>query len=79
MIQNLQDAGCQADMIAAFVQDMHKGQLQAGQRLLELHRRSLLDELHRAQKHIDRLDYLLYQLNKHNMKGDQYEFCQSDL
>lgn len=64
IIQNLQDAGCGRDTIAAFVQDMQNGELQAAQRLLEQHRRSLLDELHTAQKQIDCLDYLLYQLNK---------------
>lgn len=64
LIQNLRDAGCSEDMAAAFVEDIRQGEMEAGQRMLEGHRRCLLNDLHRAQKHIDCLDYLLYQMNK---------------
>ena len=63
VIQNLKDAGCGADTISEFVEDMRQGEIKSGKRLLEVYRRSLLDDLHKAQKHIDCLDYLLYQLN----------------
>lgn len=64
IIQNLRDAGCGADMIAAFMEAVKNGEPQSGRRLLELYRCSLLADLHTAQKHIDCLDYLLYQMNK---------------
>lgn len=62
--QSLRDAGCGADMIAAFIEIIRQGELRSARRLLELHRQSLLADLHTAQKHIDCLDYLLYQMNK---------------
>lgn len=64
IIRNLEDAGCGADTITAFVEDIRQGRMSSGQKLLEIHRRSLLDELHKAQKHIDCLDYLIWQMNK---------------
>ena len=41
--------------------------MQAGLRLLNQHRRLLLDAMHREQKRIDCLDYLLYQIRKSNI------------
>lgn len=62
IIQNLEDAGCGADTIAAFVENIRQGKMKSGQKLLEIHRNSLLNDLHRAQKHIDCLDYLIWQM-----------------
>lgn len=64
VIQNLIDAGCDSETISAFIGEIENGNLESGLRLLAVHRRSLLDELHREQKQIDCLDYLIYQMKK---------------
>lgn len=63
-IQNLKDAGCDAEMIQSFMEDLHAGKESEGLRLLAMHRRKLLELLHRDQRCIDCLDYLVYQMKK---------------
>ena len=43
---------------------MHTGHTAAGLKRLEAHRKTLLQRLHREQKYIDCLDYLVYQLKQ---------------
>lgn len=64
IIQNLKDAGCSADTIADFMEDIEGGKMAEGLKLLAVHRRSLLDHLHEEQKRIDCLDYLVWQMEK---------------
>ena len=64
IIQNLMDAGCDKAVITAFVEDIHAEKIAEGLKLLAVHRRSLLDELHKEQKRIDCLDYLVYKMEK---------------
>mgnify|MGYP000581695562 CR=1 FL=1 len=64
IIQNLKDAGCDEDTIQTFVEDLRKEKVAEGLKLLATHRRSLLDDLHKDQKQIDCLDYLVYKLEK---------------
>lgn len=64
IIQNLKDAGCDNDTIAAFVEDVRKQNITRGLQLLAIHRRTLLDNLHKEQKQIDCLDYLIYKIKK---------------
>ncbi|MCI8717625.1 MAG: hypothetical protein HFH63_08750 [Lachnospiraceae bacterium] len=66
IIQNLKDAGCDHDTITAFVEDVRKQNITQGLQLLAIHRRTLLDNLHKEQKQIDCLDYLIYQIEKEN-------------
>jgi len=64
LIQNLKDAGCSASVIDKFL-DCYQAQSNADQkRLLSAHRSALLDKIHKNQKHLDCLDYLIYQLNQ---------------
>ena len=65
--QNLRDAGCEEGCIREFMRDLEQDRMQAGVRLLNQHRRLLLDAMHREQKRIDCLDYLLYQIRKNNI------------
>lgn len=65
VIQNLKDAGCDSEMIAAFVKDVQEQKTAEALKLLSIHRRSLLEKLHRGQKQIDCLDYLVYQIEKY--------------
>lgn len=64
IVQNLKDTGCDQDTITAFMDDLREENITDGLKLLSTHRRSLLDELHKAQKRIDCLDYLVYVLKK---------------
>lgn len=64
IIQNLKDTGCDEDTVTAFLNDIREEKLTDGLKLLSTHRRSLLDELHKTQKRIDCLDYLVYVLKK---------------
>ncbi len=64
IIQNLKDAGCDNDTITAFVEDVRKQNITQGLQLLSMHRQTLLDNLHKEQKQIDCLDYLIYKIKK---------------
>lgn len=62
--QNLMDAGCDqqiTDQCMAFVKEERLSDMVP---LLKKHRKTLLDSLHKDQKQIDCLDYLLYMINK---------------
>lgn len=61
VVQNLKDAGCSSGMIEKFtrLQDDDE-RLQ----LLSCHRKRLLEALHRDERRIDCLDYLIYQMKK---------------
>lgn len=66
IIQNLKDAGCDSETIENFMADLQRGKEANGLKQLAAHRKNLLDSLHREQKCIDCLDYLVYQLKKAN-------------
>ncbi len=64
--QNLIDAGCDfqtTDLCMTFVE---KGELLGMLPILTRHRIDLLDSVHKGQKQIDCLDYLIYQIKRHN-------------
>lgn len=62
--QTLADAGCAQETIAAFLKASKAGQESESIRLLRQHRGKLLDNLHKEQKKLDCLDYLLYELKR---------------
>ena len=64
IIQNLKDAGCDSETIENFMADLQKGKRANGLKLLAVHRKNLLASLHREQKCIDCLDYLVYQMKE---------------
>lgn len=66
IVQNLIDAGCEQEFIAEFMDDFRKDNISKDLKLLATHRRSLLDNLHKEQKRIDCLDYLVYKMEKEN-------------
>lgn len=66
IIQNLKDAGCDSETIEQFMADLQKGKEANSLKRLAVHRKNLLDSLHREQKCIDCLDYLVYQMRKAN-------------
>lgn len=66
IIQNLKDAGCSQETIAAFMEHMKSDETEEGMKLLAAYRRSVLEEVHKEQKKIDCLDYLIYKMKKTN-------------
>lgn len=62
--QNLRDAGCSDEFVITFMQVWGTGTVQEQLRLLSRQRSVLLDSVHAAQKKLDCLDYLRYQLQK---------------
>lgn len=66
LIQNLKDAGCDQKTIAAFIESLKNNRAEEGMKLLAAYRRSVLEEVHKEQKKIDCLDYLVYKMKKTN-------------
>ena len=64
IIQNLNDAGCSEGTIHKFMKLWEEEREEAGLKLLQQHRRELLDQVHDRQIKIDRLDFLLYNIRK---------------
>lgn len=60
----LKDAGCDADTIEKIMSDLQTGKEESSLKQLAMHRKKLLDSLHREQKCIDCLDYFVYQMKE---------------
>lgn len=63
-IQNMKDAGCSEDTINRFLVCYREGDVRGELKVLSNHRQYLLDKIHKGQKEIDCLDYLVYQIEK---------------
>lgn len=68
--QNLIDAGCDAALTEQFLSLTGQGRENEALTLLARHRKNLLEYCHTAEKKIDCLDYLVYQMEK-NVKERQ--------
>lgn len=68
--QNLLDAGCDKQTVDSCMDDFTAGAPGKMLRRLAKHRRALLDALHREQKHIDCLDYLVYTIEKNKREKE---------
>ena len=69
LAQTLRDAGCTEEAAAALMADVRDFR-----RLLELlarHRAALLDEVHKSEKKIDCLDYLIYRIKQNQHKREE--------
>ncbi|MCH5268555.1 MAG: hypothetical protein J1E62_09455 [Lachnospiraceae bacterium] len=63
-IQNMKDAGCSEDTINRFLLCYQADDVKGELKILSHHRQNLLDKIHKGQKEIDCLDYLVYQIEK---------------
>jgi len=70
VIQNLKDAGCAQDIIECCISCMKLGKKKELLKRLEDHRKALLHKVHEEEKHIDCLDYLVYQIRHCESKTD---------
>lgn len=64
MVLNMKDAGCSEDTINRFLLCYQAGDIKGELKVLSNHRQTLLDAVHKGQKKIDCLDYLVYQLEQ---------------
>ena len=62
--QNLEDAGCDVEMIDCILESCNEGDEKKMKELLSKHRRKLVDEMHKSCRCIDCLDYLSYEIEK---------------
>lgn len=62
--QNLIDAGCDENIIEKCMSFVDNGRIADMLPILTKHRKCLLDSVHKGQKQIDCLDYLIYTLKK---------------
>ena len=66
VLQNLKDAGCDDEVVKTFMELAETGEKQKQYRLLEKHRRDLLEKVHNRERQIDCLDYLVFQSQRTN-------------
>ncbi|MCH5264543.1 MAG: hypothetical protein J1F02_01490 [Lachnospiraceae bacterium] len=70
-IQNMKDAGCSEDTINRFLLCYQAEDVKGELKVLSRHRQDLLDQIHKGQKKIDCLDYLVYQIEKNAKKAEK--------
>lgn len=66
VIQNLRDAGCNAQMIHDFLKQFDVNNKEEQLTLLEVQRKELLNHIHEEEKKISCLDYFIYQIKKYD-------------
>jgi hypothetical protein len=64
VIQNLKDAGCDRKIIECFMECMARDDFNGQLQLMKEQRECLLDRVHKNEKQIDCLDYLVYQIDR---------------
>ncbi len=62
IVQNLKDAGCGREMINSFLIYFDKDRKEKQLELLENQRKELLSRVHREEKRISCLDYLIHEI-----------------
>lgn len=68
LLQRLLDLDCdkkQAEQIAALVLE---GNIETAYLLLRRHRKQLMDDLHKSEKRVDDLDFLVYKIDKNKLE-----------
>lgn len=64
IIENLTDAGLDKKSIAECLKMLDEGKYPVLEKFLAVHRKKLLDSIHKYNQHIDCLDYFTYTLRK---------------
>lgn len=71
IVQNLKDAGCSQETIDCCLACLEAGQKEELLKRLEKHRKGLLEQVHKGQKQIDCLDYLVFQIGRCSFSPDE--------
>ena len=69
--RNLNDAGCDETTKKTFLELYSRGKLKEGIQILQQHRIILLNKIHKSQKEIDALDFLLFTMNPDNSRNNK--------
>ena len=69
IIQNLKDAGCTKEIIDEFLKLFSKENKAEMLSLLTKYRKKLLEKIHKNEKELDVLDYLILDLKNNNYKN----------
>ncbi len=69
IIQNLKDAGCNKEIIDEFLKLFSKENKAEMLSLLTKYRKKLLEKIHKNEKELDVLDYLILDLKNNNYKN----------
>lgn len=64
MMQNLKDAGCDAQETAKVLKLYDRGKISEAIQHLRRHRLIIMEELHKSQFKVDCLDFLVYHMEK---------------
>lgn len=64
LYQNLVDAGCGEKEITGCMDCAQKGEWKSLLPVLTRHKKALLEQVHKGEKQIDCLDFLIYRLSK---------------
>ena len=64
LYQNLVDAGCGKKEITGCMDYAQKGEWKSLLPVLTRHKKTLLEQVHKSEKQIDCLDFLIYRLSK---------------
>ena len=67
-MQCLTDSGCDRQVAGTIIKHLEQGNAKGAMELLQIQRRKLLSRLHKQQKNIDCLDYLIYQIGREENK-----------
>lgn len=68
IVENLKATGCSEEEIADFLQEFCCGNKNIGKKMLQKHRSTLVEQMHKEQKKIDCLDYFLYMMQQDKIK-----------
>ena len=71
ILRNLQDAGCDENIMNAFFQITGEKKTERRLLLLGKHRKQLLSQIHETQKQIDCLDYLMFEIEKRQKTNNE--------
>lgn len=64
IIENLKDAGFGHCQIQELLELYKQGQKEKVHKILEKHRKNVLDKVHKNEKQIDCIDYFIYQMER---------------
>lgn len=69
IIQNLKDAGCDNKQIQELLELYKNGEKEKVHKILDEHRKNVLNKVHKNEKQIDCIDYFIYQMER-NKKNE---------
>ena len=68
IIQNLKDAGCSHQQIQELLELYKQNKKEKIHKILDKHRKNVLNKVHESEKQIDCIDYFIYQIERQGKK-----------